>query len=184
VFLLALLLQLGFGLSAFHAGLVTLASAAGSVAMRFTFRPVLHLFGFRWLLICNGLLTGVYLILCGRFDITTPFWFILLVLVIGGYSRSVQFTAAQALQYADMPTGLMSRATSFAAMAQQLAQSIGVGLTALAVHLSLTLHGHTTISSEDVALGFFTIGLAAILSTIFFLRLPPDAGAELTERRG
>src|ERR1051325_910002 len=37
-FVLALMLQLGFGLSAFHAGLITLASAAGSVLCRFAFR--------------------------------------------------------------------------------------------------------------------------------------------------
>jgi EmrB/QacA subfamily drug resistance transporter len=184
VFLLALLLQLGFGLSAFHAGLVTLASAAGSVVMRFTFRPVLHVFGFRRLLICNAVLTGVYLLSCGSFDITTPFWVIVTVLVIGGFSRSVQFTAVQALQYADMPPALMSRATSFASMAQQLAQSVGVGLTALVVHLSLTWHGHATVLPQDVALGFITLGTLALISIIFFLRLPPEAGAALTGRRG
>ena len=42
IFLLALLLQLGFGLSAFQAGLMTLASAVGSLLMRFTFRPILR----------------------------------------------------------------------------------------------------------------------------------------------
>jgi EmrB/QacA subfamily drug resistance transporter len=182
VFLLALLLQLSFGLSAFHAGLVTLASAFGSVVMRFTFRPILRVFGFRWLLICNALLTGIYLIACGLFEFSTPLSVIILVLVIGGFSRSVQFTGVQALQYADMPTNLMSRATSFASMTQQLSQSFGVGLTALAVHLSLTWHDRTAILPEDVALGFFTIGLAALGSIIIFLRLPPQAGAELTAR--
>ena len=65
VFLLALVLQLGFGLSAFHAGLVTLASAFGSVMNRFTVRPLLRVFGFRRLLIYNALLTGGYLMACG-----------------------------------------------------------------------------------------------------------------------
>jgi len=182
VFLLALMLQLGFGFSAFHAGLVTLASAFGSVVMRFSFRPILRVFGFRWLLICNALLTGVYLIACGFFDIATPLLVIVLVLVVGGFSRSVQFTAVQALQYAEMPTGLMSRATSFAAMTQQLSQSFGVGLTALVVHISLTWHDRAMMLPEDVALGFFTIGLLALASIIIFLRLPPQAGAELTAR--
>jgi EmrB/QacA subfamily drug resistance transporter len=182
VFLLALMLQLGFGYSAFHAGLVTLASAFGSVVMRFTFRPILRVFGFRWLLICNALLTGIYLIACGFFDIATPLAVIIFVLVVGGFSRSVQFTAVQALQYAEMPTGLMSRATSFAAMSQQLSQSFGVGLTALVVHLSLTWHDRATMLPADVALGFFTIGSLALASIIIFLRLPPQAGAELTAR--
>jgi EmrB/QacA subfamily drug resistance transporter len=182
VFLLALMLQLGFGFSAFHAGLVTLASAFGSVVMRFTFRPILRVFGFRWLLICNALLTGIYLIACGFFDVATPLVVIVLVLVVGGFSRSVQFTAVQALQYAEMPTALMSRVTSFAAMTQQLSQSFGVGLTALVVHFSLTWHDRATMLPEDVALGFFTIGLLALASIMIFLRLPPEAGAELTTR--
>ena len=182
VFLLALMLQLGFGFSAFQAGLVTLASAFGSVVMRFTFRPILRVFGFRWLLICNALLTGVYLIACGFFDVATPIVVIVLVLVVGGFSRSVQFTAVQALQYAEMPAALMSRATSFAAMTQQLSQSLGVGLTALVVHFSLTWHDRATMLPQDVALGFFTIGSLAVASIAIFLRLPPQAGAELTTR--
>src|SRR4029077_5268736 len=64
-FLLALLLQLGFGMSAFQAGLMTLASAVGSLVMRFTFRPILHLTGFRRLLIGNAIVTGVALTACG-----------------------------------------------------------------------------------------------------------------------
>jgi EmrB/QacA subfamily drug resistance transporter len=182
VFLLALLLQLGFGFSAFHAGLMTLASAAGSVTMRFTFRPVLRLFGFRRLLIANALLAGVYLVTCGLFRETTPYIVIVLVLVIGGFSRSVQFTAVQSLAYADMPPKLTSRATSFFAMAQQLCQSFGVALAALVVHLSLLWHGRAALAPDDVAPGYFAIGLLALISTFIFLRLPPSAGAELTGR--
>ncbi len=137
VFLLALLLQLGFGFSAFQAGLMTLASAVGSLAMRFAFRPLLRPLGFRRLLICNAVLTGAFLIGCGFFRVTTPYAVIALVLLIGGFSRSIQFTAVQSLGYAEMPSELFSRATSFMAMAQQLVQSFGVGLVALVVHLSL-----------------------------------------------
>ena len=85
--------------------------------------------------------TGGYLITCGFFRVGTPYPLIVLALLIGGFSRSVQFTAAQSLGYAEMPSELLSRATSFMAMAQQLAQSFGVGLVALVVHLGLAWHG-------------------------------------------
>jgi EmrB/QacA subfamily drug resistance transporter len=182
VFLLALLLQLGFGFSAFQAGLMTLAGAVGSVAMRFMFRPLLRPLGFRRLLIGNALLTGAFLIGCGLFRDTTPYLIIVLVLLIGGFSRSVQFTAAQSLGYAEMPTERISRATSFLAMAQQLAQSFGVGLAALVVHLSLIWHDRTTIASGDVALAYFTIGFMVLASVGIFYRLPADAGVELSDR--
>jgi EmrB/QacA subfamily drug resistance transporter len=182
VFLLALLLQLGFGFSAFQAGLMTLASAAGSVAMRFTFRLFLKPLGFRRLLIGNALLTGAFLIVCGFFQVTTPYLVIVLVLLIGGFSRSVQFTAVQSLGYAEMPSELFSRATSFLAMAQQLAQSFGVGLVALIVHLSLSWHDRIAIAPQDIALGYFTIGVLALASVAVFYRLPSEAGAELSGR--
>jgi hypothetical protein len=182
VFLLALLLQLGFGFSAFQAGLMTLASAVGSLAMRFTLRPLLRPLGFRRLLIWNAVLTGAFLIGCGFFRVTTPYAVIALVLLIGGFSRSIQFTAVQSLGYAEMPSELFSRATSFMAMAQQLTQSFGVGLAALVVHLSLVWHARAAIAPEDVALGYFTIGAMALASVVIFYRLPAQAGIELHDR--
>jgi len=183
VFLLALLLQLGFGLSAFQAGAITLASAAGSVLMRFSFRPILRWFGFRRLLIVNALLTGVFLIACGFFTPATPYVIIIALLFIGGFSRSVQFTGAQSIAYAEMPPEKTSRATSFSAMVQQLMQSVGVGLAALVVHFSLTWHDRTVLVHDDVAPAYFTLGLMAIASAVIFWRLPATAGAELSERR-
>ena len=182
VFMLALMLQLGFGLSAFHAGLLTLASAFGSVMNRATARSIIRALGFRRLLIYNALLSGAYLTFCGFFNIGTPLVVIVLVLIVGGFSRSTQFNALQALQYADMPTHLMSRTTSFAAMMQQLSQSVGVGLAALIVHLSLEWHGRTTMSPDDVSVGFFVIGAAVLSSSIIFMRMPAHAGAEITPR--
>ena len=182
VFLLALLLQLGFGFTAFQAGLMTLASAVGSLAMRFAFRPLLRPLGFRRLLIYNAVLTGAFLIGCGFFRVTTPYAVIAFALLIGGFSRSIQFTAVQSLGYAEMPSELFSRATSFMAMAQQLVQSFGVGLVALAVHLSLIWHARAAIAPEDVALGYFTIGVMALASVVIFYRLPAHAGIELHDR--
>jgi EmrB/QacA subfamily drug resistance transporter len=182
VFLLALLLQLGFGFSAFQAGLMTLASAVGSVAMRFTFRPLLRPLGFRRLLMGNAVVMGAFLIGCGFFQITTPYLVIVLALLVGGFSRSVQFTAVQSLGYAEVPTELFSRATSFLAMAQQLAQSFGVGLVALMVHLSLLWHDRSAIAPADVALGYFTIGCLSLAAVVIFYRLPSHAGFELSDR--
>jgi EmrB/QacA subfamily drug resistance transporter len=183
VFLMALLLQIGFGYSAFHAGLMLLAGATGSTVMRFVFRPMLRLLGFRWMLIANGLLTGTCLVTCGLFTAQTPLIVILVVLFIAGFSRSTQFTGVQSLGYAEIPSEVMSRATSFSSMMQQLMQSFGVGLSALVVHVSTVLHGHgDVITAQDVSLGFFTIGALSALSVIIFYLLPPTAGSELTGR--
>ena len=73
----------------------------------------------------------------------------------------------------------MSRATSFAAMTQQLAQSFGVGLAALVIHLSLLWRGKPDLAAADIAPGFFAIGLISLASVLVFTRLPPEAGAAL-----
>ncbi|HEY7299596.1 MAG TPA: MFS transporter [Xanthobacteraceae bacterium] len=181
-FLLALLLQLGFGLSAFHAGLMTLASAIGSVAMRFTFRPILNLTGFRRLLIGNAVVSGLVLFGCGLFRPSTPYVVIVMVLLIVGFSRSIQFTAVQSLAYADMPPQDTSRATSFSAMMQQLTQSVGVGVAALIVHLSLLWHGRGAITAADISPAYFTLSALALTSALIFWLLPSHAGSELARR--
>jgi EmrB/QacA subfamily drug resistance transporter len=183
VFLMALLLQVGFGYTAFQAGLTLLASATGSTMMRFIFRPVLNLFGFRWLLIFNALLTGACLAACGLFTRETPLAVMIVVLFVAGFSRSTQFTAVQSLGYAEIPSPAMSRATSFSSMMQQLMQSVGVGLSALIVHLSTVMHGRVNMTAGDISHGFFAIGLLSALSAIIFYLLPPTAGSELTARR-
>ncbi|MPZ41061.1 MAG: hypothetical protein GEU95_24055 [Rhizobiales bacterium] len=68
-------------------------------------------------------------------------------------------------------------------MMQQLMQSVGVGLSALIVHLSTVMHGRVSIVAEDVSHGFFAIGLLSALSAIVFYLLPPTAGSELTPGR-
>jgi EmrB/QacA subfamily drug resistance transporter len=183
-FLIALLFQLGFGMSAFHAGLMTLASAVGSVAMRFTFRPILAALGFRNLLIGNAVVSGISLIGCGLFRPSTPYVVMISVLLVVGFSRSIQFTAVQSLAYADMATADVSRATSFSAMVQQLMQSIGVGVAALVLHVSLAVHGRDALTADDVSPAYFLIGALALASALVFWLLPAQAGAELAERGG
>jgi hypothetical protein len=67
-------------------------------------------------------------------------------------------------------------------MAQQLAQSVGVGLAAIVVHVSLSLHGRTALVPDDAALAYFTLGLLSVASVVIFWRLPRHAGSELNDR--
>jgi EmrB/QacA subfamily drug resistance transporter len=183
VFLISLLLQVGFGYSAFEAGLTTLAGAFGSMITRFTFRPVLRATGFRQLLVINSIVMGLYLASCAFFQASTPFAVILVILFIGGFARSTQFTTVQSLAYIDMPLQQMSRATSFSSMAQQLAQSFGVGLVAVVMHLAQLWHGHASLTAADVSPGFGIIALAAFSSFLIFQRLPQDTGHDLESKR-
>ena len=76
----------------------------------------------------------------------------------------------------------MSRATSFASMMQQLSLSVGVGAGALLLHLTVEARGGEQLAAGDFAPAFFTVALVAALSALAYVRLSPDAGAEVSGR--
>jgi EmrB/QacA subfamily drug resistance transporter len=184
-FLLALLLQMCFGLSAFAAGLMTFAGGAGALVMKTTARPIIGRFGFKNVLVFNTLITAVTFISYCFFRATTPHIVILLTLLVGGFFRSLQFTALNAIGYADVDQSQMSRASSLSSMGQQLAQSIGIGLAAILLEVVRGLHGTSNgpLRAADISPAFLIIGLVSLLGLVFFLPLPANAGAEVSGQR-
>jgi MFS family permease len=181
-FLLPLMLQEGFGLSAFNSGMLTFAAAAGAMAMKLTAAPILKRFGFKRVLIVNALIGAAFIAVNGLFEPGTPHLLILVVLLAGGFFRSLQFTGVNTLAYADIEREQMSRATSFASMMQQLSLSVGVGTGALLLHLVVQARGGERLAAGDFAPAFFTVALVAALSALAYVRLSPDAGAEVSGR--
>jgi len=178
-FLLAILLQVGFGLSPFAAGLITFTGAAGAMLMKLVATPIIQYFGFKRVLKVNALIAGCSVALCGLFRADTPVWLMVAILVMGGFFRSLQFTAVNTLTYADMSSQDMSRASSFAATAQQLGISLGVGCAAVVMNLSMTWRGGAQVELPDIIWSFVVIGLLTAASFFAFNRLAPDAGNHL-----
>ncbi len=182
-FLLPLMLQLGFGLTPFASGLLTFASAAGAMTMKMTAAPIIRTLGFRRVLLGNAVISSLFVASYALFSPATPHWLILLALLAGGFFRSLQFTSTNTLIFADVPPPLMSRATSFQSMAQQLSVSIGVGAGALLLHVTLLAAGRTTLGADDFAPAFLAVGLIALSSILFYLPLAREAGAEVSGHR-
>lgn len=181
-FLLPLMLQLGFGLSPFHSGLITFAAAAGAMGMKVATTGMLRRFGFRNILIVNTFISAAFLAVCALFTEATPSAIIIAILFVGGFSRSLQFTSINTLGYAEVEPARVSRATSLVSVAQQLAMSTGVAVGALAVDLTAAWHGHTQLTAADFPAAFVIVAGISMLAALFFMRLPPDAGAELSGR--
>jgi EmrB/QacA subfamily drug resistance transporter len=181
-FLLPLLLQVGFGLSAYEAGLLTFVSAIGAIAMKTTAQPILRIFGFRRVLVVNALICAGFLALCATFSAATPHLLIMGALLVGGFFRSLEFTALNALAYADVDQDAMSRATSFASVAQQLSLSTGVAIGAAALETARTLRGGGALQAADFAPAFLVVAAISAIAVTQFLRLAPNAGAELVGR--
>jgi hypothetical protein len=179
-FLLPLLLQLGFGLDPLHSGLLTCATAVGAMFMKTLTITILRRWGFRTVLAVNGVIAALSVAACASFTATTPHAIIVLVLVVSGCLRSLQFTSLQALSYADIPSERMSQATSISSVTQRLSQSLGIAIGAYALELSSVAQGHATISAVDFPPAFIAVGLIAMLSVPFHRRLPASAGREVS----
>ncbi len=67
-FLLPLMLQLSFNKSPMQSGLITFASAAGAILMKPAAQPVLRRFGFRAVLVVNGVVAVVLMPICATFQ--------------------------------------------------------------------------------------------------------------------
>jgi EmrB/QacA subfamily drug resistance transporter len=182
-FLLPLLMQLGFGMTPFQSGLVTLSTAVGAMMMKSAVPPILRRAGFRNVLTWNALIAAVMLSACAAFTHATPVPVMIAVLLAGGFFRSLQFTSVNAIAYAEVEPARMSRATSLVAVAQQLSQSVGVAVGALAVETVLSLKGQTTLGAEDFPPAFLLVGLVSASSILLFARMPADAGAEMADRK-
>jgi EmrB/QacA subfamily drug resistance transporter len=181
-FLLPLLLQVGFGLSPFASGSLTFATAAGALLMKFTASTALRRFGFRQTLMVNGLISGAFVGACALFTPSTPHWLLLVVLLAGGFFRSLEFTALNAISYSDIDPPLMSRATSFASVSQQMSGAVGVAVAAICVELIQVSFGDSGLLARDLSLAFVLVALVSSLSVFVFAGLKPDAGAAVSGR--
>jgi EmrB/QacA subfamily drug resistance transporter len=179
-FLLPLMLQIGFGLSALHSGLLTFASAAGAMMMKTSAVRILRRFGFRLVLVVDAVISVGFLFGYSLFRPDTPHFVIFLALLAGGFFRSLQMTCINTLGYADIPPAMLSRATSLSAMAQQLSQTAGVAAAALLLHLVLLVRGGDALAAADFYPAFVGVAVISLFSVPFFLRMPPDAGAEVS----
>ena len=182
-FLLPLLMQLGFGMTPFQSGLVTLSTAVGAMMMKSAVPRILRWVGFRNVLTWNALVAAMMLAACAAFTRETPVPVMIAVLLAGGFFRSLQFTSVNVIAFAEVESARMSRATSLVAVAQQLSQSVGVALGALVLETVLRFKGQTELGAEDFPPAFLLVGLVSASSILLFARLPADAGAEMADRR-
>lgn len=181
-FLLAMLLQVGFGMSAWSAGLMTFMSAAGGLVMKQAAPPILRRFGFRKTLMVNAVLVAVSFASYFFFTASTPHWLILGLLGIGGFFRTLQLTTLTGLAFADLEQQQMSRGSATLSMSQQLLQAIGVGMAAITLQLTMQIQGRDTLTAAAVSPSFLIVGLVSLVSILWFIKLPRDAGDEMNGR--
>jgi EmrB/QacA subfamily drug resistance transporter len=181
-FLVPLLLQLGLGKTPLESGALMLATGIGAITVRFVASALFRRFGFRTIMLVNAVISGSMFAASGSFGVATPVTVILIILLLSGFFRSLQFTGLNTLGYADVPRDRMSSANTLATIVQQLSLSFGVAISAAIVFLS-TGNKTTGFVALDFFPAFALTGVAACLSGLLFVRLPSDVGTEVSGHR-
>ncbi len=182
-FLLPMMIQLGFGRSAAQSGAITFAVAAGAIGMKPATSWVLRRFGFRRTLVLNGLASAAMLATMAAFRPGWPVGFIYAVLLVGGFLRSLQFTAYNTIAYADISPARMSSATTLYAAMQQVSLTIGIPIGAGVLQFSRLAAGHATPQVADFSLAFLVVAAISALAGPASLLMPKGAGREISGAR-
>jgi EmrB/QacA subfamily drug resistance transporter len=182
-FLLPLMMQLGFGMSALASGAITFSSALGAVLMKAAGPPLLRRVGYRNMLLAGGLISAVYYATCAFFRPEWPVALMYAVLIAGGTVRSLTYTAYGTLVYADIPPARTGASIGFHSIVQQFSVTLGVAISALVLVVSMTLAGHERPTTEDFTVTMLLLALLILASVPLCLKLPHSAGAEFSGHR-
>jgi len=181
--LLPLMLQLGFGYSAADAGFATLAQAVGALGMKPIASRAIGRWGFRSVLVANGLFCAVTVGLCALFGPDTHWLWLSVVLVLGGTTRSLQFTAINTLAYADIEPKRMSAANSMYSMMQQVTLALGLALAAGSLGLLPLLRGAIEARADDYRVTFLLVAVTQVAMVLPLFQLARDAGSGVSGAR-
>jgi EmrB/QacA subfamily drug resistance transporter len=181
-FLLPMMMQIGFGMSAAQSGFITFVNAIGFMLMKAASTPMLRRYGFRKTMIWNAIIASSCIALYATFRPGWPLWAMYIVLLLGGFFQSLQFAAYNTIAYADIPRPRMSQATSFYATFQQLALSLGICVASGALHFSVTWSGHETATLSDFSIAFLVVTGISLLASPVSLAFPRNAGDQMRGR--
>ena len=175
--LLPLLLQTALGWEPEKAGLFTIFTAIGAVATKPVIGRVIGRYGFRTVLVASALGTAATTAAPALFAYHVPTPLVAAGLLLGGLLRSMHFSAANTLAYADATREETSRASTLATVVQQVGLSFGVSFGGLVLHLARGPEAQLT--PDRFVVPFLLVGSTALLSLPIYLRLGADAGAAI-----
>ena len=181
-YLLPLTFQLGFGASAAVAGAMMLPYFLGTLLMKSATTPVLRRFGFKRVLIVDGILAMVFIGLCGVIDAHTPYLVLIAVLVVAGAARSMLFTTLNTLCFADVEPAERAAAATLSSVSMLLAQSLGIVVSTLVLAGAKAASGHAQLGAGEFRIAFFAVCAIGLASVALYAGLPEHIGAEVRGR--
>jgi MFS family permease len=186
-FVLPLMFQLGFGFDPVYSGLLVMAVFAGNIAMKPATTPIMRRFGFKPVLVTNGILNALLVLACVLITPSSPRIAVVALLFAGGLTRSMQFTALNTLAFSDIGKSEMSGANTLFSTAFQLSSGMGVVLGAVCIRMAdagvRLMHGALATSPGiDFRLSFVLLGIVSFLGIADSIQLDRNAGEAVSKR--
>ena len=185
-YLSPLLFQIGFGLSAFHSGLLLLITASGNLGMKIFVNPIMRRFGFRTVIVVNGVVVALTMLAFVWMTPGTPAPVLYAVLFAYGIARSLQLSTMSTLSFADIPEPLKSSSSTVWSTMQQVSIGMGIAFGAVCLRMANLAHasgdstGYSQFTVADFHWAFAITALVTVLPTFVYRRLPHDAGRSIT----
>jgi EmrB/QacA subfamily drug resistance transporter len=178
-FLLPLMFQLTFGMSALQAGTLVLVYMAGNLVMKTRTTAVLRRFGYRDVLVGVGLACAATMVACGLMWPGVSPALLWPVLFAAGAARSMYFTAVTTVAFVDVTPAQRAGASALATLLVQLSLALSVALATFVLATSRSLHGGA-LQLADFRHAWFGVAALMAASALAARRLDPQTGAATT----
>jgi EmrB/QacA subfamily drug resistance transporter len=178
MFLLPLMFQVGFGMSAVASGSLVFLAAVGSILIRLVMPQVLRRYGFRRVLVANTPVVAAVVAGFALLDASTPVWITMTYIFAFGVLRSIQWSSTGNLSYSDIPQEQLARFSALYFILWQVGVAVSVGLAG--AMLSLLAGDQQHASAGDFRIVFAVEGLITLAALAAYLRLTTEDGRHVS----
>jgi EmrB/QacA subfamily drug resistance transporter len=175
-FVLPLLFQVGFGVSAAASGALIMVFFVGNLLTKTMTTAAIRRFGFRTILVTNGCLASLAIGLCALLGSASLTIWSCAILLFAGVTRAMQFTTLSSLQFADISAQQRGAASTLASISQQIATALGIGSSAILMQVVADVHGNGAVGLADIRITLGLVAVASMLTVLATLSLPRNAG--------
>ncbi|HAA97834.1 MAG TPA: MFS transporter, partial [Alteromonas macleodii] len=184
-FLVPLMLQLGLGYSPVEAGSLLLWLFAGNLAIKPATTWIMNTFGFKRVLVINGVLIALGFVALAMINHSTSSFTIAVILFVNGITRSMHLTLINTIAFADVPPNKMRDANTLGAILMQMNRGLGITLSALAIAAAAFILGQSANmpNLQTFTLSMMFMAAVALVSIYDSLMLSKEDGDSVLNKR-
>ncbi|PZF64943.1 MFS transporter [Curtobacterium sp. MCPF17_047] len=182
-FVLPLLFQDAWGWTALEAGSAVLWVFVGNLGIKPATTPFLRWWGYRPVIVVSSAVAALSVVAMVFLTPTTPFWLLVVLLVVSGAARSVGFTAYNTIAFADVEQPDMTAANTLSSTLQQTAAGFGVAVVAVVLRAAAGVGGEGLAGSGPYAVAFVVIAVLLVVACVEGLLMSRTAGETVRPSR-